>query len=669
MQKKTKKTLTFHTYQKVILTYIITFSICALILYPTMHKILNYPPGTVDTQFQVDYGGLTYTQQFGILFLFITTLFVLYQRFFLFKKIANWEKFGATNSKFSTQEVRTTLLTAPTKFYLLQIIIPFIAITIGLGMPMVKHEVESSGITVAILWVAVFTFNATINYVFSKNLFKSILIKTFKENHLSAKHTRLSNDMMLLLLPLLIAGLFFTVIVSFSRLINVRGNDIYQYYKNELSYVFPENVSYSEIEVTEKMKHLNFINDTDSYFIIDASKNITTSNDVPLTDFFQKYIFELSDQYDGRVYEHYAVNTQGYIKHINVEGKDFIVGIHFPISGGDSLVYIITTFVVLFGIISCLVWYYSSSLSNQIKIIVNGLNDINNQKNAEFKKIPIISNDELGELTVQFNKIQDLTKHNIEQIHDNQESLMEKERLASLGQLIGGIAHNLKTPIMSISGAAEGLTDLIKEYDSSIGDPEVNDQDHHDIAKDMSNWIAKIKTHTEYMSDVITAVKGQAVTLSNEEEITFTVGELLKRVNILMKHELKNAIIYLNISMKADENAIIHGDVNSLVQVINNMISNAIQAYNGKPEQNIDLIVEKEPSNNHLIISIQDYGSGIPKNVKDKLFKEMITTKGKNGTGLGLYMSYSTIRAHFNGNMTVESEEGKGTTFKIILPL
>ena len=66
---------------------------------------------------------------------------------------------------------------------------------------------------------------------------------------------------------------------------------------------------------------------------------------------------------------------------------------------------------------------------------------------------------------------------------------------------------------------------------------------------------------------------------------------------------------------------------------------------------------------------IKDYGSGIPDNVKDKLFKEMITTKGKNGTGLGLYMSYSTIRAHFNGNITVESELGKGTTIKIILPI
>ena len=257
--------------------------------------------------------------------------------------------------------------------------------------------------------------------------------------------------------------------------------------------------------------------------------------------------------------------------------------------------------------------------------------------------------------------------HDLKTISDNQETLMEKERLASLGQLIGGIAHNLKTPIMSISGAAEGLTDLVKEYDTSIGDSEVTKEDHHEIANDMSTWIAKIKTHTEYMSDVITAVKGQAVTLSNDNDISFSVEELLKRVNILMKHELKNAIVYLNVKMLTDENAIIHGDVNSLVQVINNMISNSIQAYSGKPEQNIDLIVERE--NNNLTISIKDSGAGMPKHVKDKLFKEMITTKGKNGTGLGLYMSYSTIRAHFNGNITVTSEEGIGTTFRIVLPL
>ena len=95
----------------------------------------------------------------------------------------------------------------------------------------------------------------------------------------------------------------------------------------------------------------------------------------------------------------------------------------------------------------------------------------NNSSNALTSKLSVYSNDEIGDLTIAFNRIQDLRNSYIKQLHDNQDTLMEKERLASLGQLIGGIAHNLKTPIMSISGAAEGLTDLIKEYDASIDNP------------------------------------------------------------------------------------------------------------------------------------------------------------------------------------------------------
>ena len=244
---------------------------------------------------------------------------------------------------------------------------------------------------------------------------------------------------------------------------------------------------------------------------------------------------------------------------------------------------------------------------------------------------------------------------------------MEAERLSSLGQLIGGIAHNLKTPIMSIAGAAEGLKDLITEYDNSIDDPEVNSQDHHDIAKDMSEWIVKIREYTEYMSDIITAVKGQAVTLSETENISFDIDEVVKRVDILMKHELKYSHVDMNIKMNAPKTTKINGDINSLVQVINNMISNAIQSYNGEPGKQIDFIIDKK--GNNLIISVKDYGCGLSQKVQDKLFKEMITTKGKNGTGLGLYMSYSTIKAHYNGDITFETEEGKGTTFNIILPV
>ena len=134
-----------------------------------------------------------------------------------------------------------------------------------------------------------------------------------------------------------------------------------------------------------------------------------------------------------------------------------------------------------------------------------------------------------------------------------------------------------------------------------------------------------------------------------------------------MKHELKNALISLNIISDIPNNLSLNGNINSLVQVINNMISNSIQAYNGKTNEKIDLILKEE--NNNLIISIKDYASGIPKEVQDKLFNEMVTTKGKNGTGLGLFMSYSTIKANFNGDIIFESKENKGTIFNIIIPI
>lgn len=263
----------------------------------------------------------------------------------------------------------------------------------------------------------------------------------------------------------------------------------------------------------------------------------------------------------------------------------------------------------------------------------------------------------------------DITQHkeDMETIRRNQDILVERERLASLGQMIGGIAHNLKTPIMSVSGATEGLNELIREYDLSIDNPQVNSEDHHEIVKDMDEWIKKIRNYIEYMSDIITAVKGQAVNFVDEEQEDFTVAELVKHVTILMRHELKNAIIYLNSQINCNDNIEIKGNINSLVQVINNIISNAIQAYKGEPDKNIDMIISTE--GNNIVITIRDYGPGLPEEVQEKLFKEMVTTKGKNGTGLGLYMSYSNIRAHFSGDITVKTEAGKGTEFNIIIPV
>ena len=299
------------------------------------------------------------------------------------------------------------------------------------------------------------------------------------------------------------------------------------------------------------------------------------------------------------------------------------------------------------------------------EILKNSFNKIKNSRETINFEQEMPNNSFLGILVL----FKDITQHknDIKTIENNQEILIEQERLASLGQMIGGIAHNLKTPIFSVAGGLEGLSDLINEYDMSIGNPQVTEQDFHDIASDMRDWIEKLKGHISYMSDVITAVKGQTVTLSESTVVDFTISELFKRVDILMKHEIKNSLATLDISNNVPDTTLIKGNINSLVQIINNMISNALEAYgNNYEDKRIELksIIE----NNNIIISIKDYGPGISEVAQEKLFKEMITTKGKNGTGLGMFMSYSNIKAHFNGDLTYETEIGKGTTFYITLP-
>lgn len=267
----------------------------------------------------------------------------------------------------------------------------------------------------------------------------------------------------------------------------------------------------------------------------------------------------------------------------------------------------------------------------------------------------------------------DITQHiqDMETIKNNQEMLIERERLASLGQMIGGIAHNLKTPIFSIAGGLEGVADLVSEYQASINSPQVTPEDMYAIGEDIREWLEKMKKHLEYMSDIITAVKGQAVTFSEDKNAPFPVSEAFKHVEILMKHDLKHSLTNLYIDNKVPDNIILSGNMNGLVQVIDNLIANAIYVYKseGKTDQIIDLSAQYVKSTNSIEIRIKDYGPGLPKEVQEKLFKEMITTKGKEGTGLGLFMSASNIKAQFSGKMDYETKAGKGTTFIITLPV
>ena len=258
-------------------------------------------------------------------------------------------------------------------------------------------------------------------------------------------------------------------------------------------------------------------------------------------------------------------------------------------------------------------------------------------------------------------------KLSMQQLQDSQARMMEQERLASLGQMIGGLAHNLKTPIMSISGCISAVENLVEECRDSLEDPDVTADDYREIFKEMEQWFEKVRESSSYMSDIITAIKGQAANVNTNVDAMFTTEELIKRSMLLMRHELMSS--GSRVITETEENCTytIRGDVNNLVQVLNNLLSNAI--YSQKKVGGGDIVIGVKKDEDNLKIYVKDTGTGISAGVKERLFRAMVTNKGAHGTGLGLYISDAVVKGKFGGNMWVEDNPEGGAIVGVSIPL
>lgn len=631
-----------------------------------MPRLLHYGPESINTPFDIQMSGVPYWIQYlfiglllmGSAFFFTCIAFKDVDKFYLSK---DPNKYNDVNL---IRKVRKKCFRLPLSIPAFEVVIPAVC-----ALAVLVFTGSHMSVMLVKIVIAIFAFSiilAVLSYIFSKGIYNEVLTRTYKEDLNTGLRLNLKTKLLLQLVPLVLFCIMILTFIAFSFSVRAKEDVYFDAYNDLVTDTFSEDEIYSYSEIHAKLNSIRLFDNSHTKFIIKPDNSVVTLNGKEPSYFVQEYTKQIAQKYQGRTYDSYGVDTQGKTMKIkSYDGTYYYIGITYDIEYKNELLLLIFYAVLLISISVTILSIFSRSISKDIAKISENFERI--CLNDFGKTLPVTSNDEIGDLIHSFNSVQKYSQKQVELLKNNQEVLMEKERLATLGQMVGGIAHNLKTPIMSISGASEGLKDLINEYDKSIEDSEVTIKDHHEIASDMRNWVDKIDSYTSYMSDIITAVKGQAVTLSAQEIVSFELDELVKRVEILMKHELKHSFINLNVHMNIDEKTTLKGDINNLVQVLNNLISNAIQAYNGEQNKDIDLDFNKE--GNHLIISVTDYGKGIPEEVQEKIFKQMVTTKGKNGTGLGLFMSYSNIRAHFNGNMRFESEVGKGTTFEIILPL
>ena len=308
---------------------------------------------------------------------------------------------------------------------------------------------------------------------------------------------------------------------------------------------------------------------------------------------------------------------------------------------------------------------YGTQISYEQAVTVN-LNGKTKRQYFVVDVSPLEINGQIVGFAVLFKDITQL-RESMKKLQDSQERMMEHERMAFLGQMIGGLAHNLKTPIMSISGCISAAEDLVAECEESLSDPQVVEEDYREIYGEMRDWFQKVKDSSAYMSDIITAIKGQAANISTDENSTFTIEEMLKRCMLLMRHELLNSGCRLKVDYDQNKVISLQGDINNLIQVVDNLLSNAIYAQKQVGGGEIEIQIGHDAE--HLNIAIKDRGCGISPNVREKLFKSMVTSKGTMGTGLGLYISNVVVKGKFGGHMWIQDREGGGSIFGISIPL
>ncbi len=284
----------------------------------------------------------------------------------------------------------------------------------------------------------------------------------------------------------------------------------------------------------------------------------------------------------------------------------------------------------------------------------------------------------------------------LSKLKSTQAQLIQSEKMASLGELTAGIAHEIQNPLNFVNNFSEVSNELISELkvESSKVESERDKGLEDELLNDIAQNLTKINHHGKRASDIVKGMLEHSRTSTGQKEATdinVLCGDYLRLAYQGQKAKNKdfNATMETHFDPNLPKIGIIPQDIG---RVLLNLITNAFYALN---ERNKQLQRADSPSgvggkggqgqvhnyvpkvsittqltaNSQLLIAVKDNGPGIPSSIKDKIFQPFFTTKPTGqGTGLGLSLSYDIVKAH-GGEITLDSNEGVGTEFMIKLPI
>ncbi|UBV45382.1 PAS domain S-box protein (plasmid) [Deinococcus taeanensis] len=249
----------------------------------------------------------------------------------------------------------------------------------------------------------------------------------------------------------------------------------------------------------------------------------------------------------------------------------------------------------------------------------------------------------------------------------SQARLLSTEKLASLGRLTAGLAHEINTPLAAVMNALHEAKALAGEYRDSVTVPTVTPDDHLEIARDLLQAVADADRAAARIGEFIRNMRGHTrdqVSGAQDFDAYKLAGDTLA----MIAHQARTAKVDLLLE-RAKGPVVVHGEPGRFTQIVTNLVVNAVHACEDSGRTRCSVTLRFDVQNDWIVLHIEDTGTGIPAHVLPRIFDPLFTTKdvGK-GTGLGLSIIYDIITGHFGGEVDVNTEVGVGTTFIVRFP-
>jgi two-component system, NtrC family, sensor kinase len=263
----------------------------------------------------------------------------------------------------------------------------------------------------------------------------------------------------------------------------------------------------------------------------------------------------------------------------------------------------------------------------------------------------------------------------LEELKATQVQLIQSEKMASLGELTAGIAHEIQNPLNFVNNFSEVSNELIEEMTEQM--EKGNAEEAKAIANEIKMSLEKINLHGKRAEGIVKSMLQHSRTSSGKKEPT-DINVLADEYLRLAYHGMRAKDKSFNAAIKTDYDEtiglikIISQDVG---RVILNLITNAFYAVMEKKKLHPEgyeptVTVSTKKIDNKIIVNVKDNGIGIPQKALDKIFQPFFTTKPTGqGTGLGLSLSYDIVTKGHGGELKVETKEGESTGFSVILPV